>query len=132
VVCDLTAPLPCLDASVDEIWPDNVIEHVLAIPASMREMARIGKTGALVTVRTPHDSSVASWRDPTHARQLPYSSFEHADEPATRHYAGVDRRLERSRPSFGYEPSGCSDGCAPPSAWSPGRSTSASSCEEGR
>jgi SAM-dependent methyltransferase len=106
VACDLTAPLPFRDASVEEIWLDNVIEHVPDIPALMREIARVGATGARVTVRTPHFSSIASWRDPTHLHHLAYESLDHLEKASTAHYAGAGLRVERRRLSFGGGPFG--------------------------
>jgi hypothetical protein len=80
--------LPFADAVAEEIWLDNVIEHVLDIPALMREVARVGRPGCRVHVLTPHFSSIASWRDPTHVHHLSWFSMEHFEKPATRHYAG--------------------------------------------
>jgi hypothetical protein len=99
--------LPFADAVADEIWLDNVIEHVLDIPALMREVARVGRSGCRVHVLTPHFSSIASWRDPTHVHHLSFFSMEHFEKPATRHYAGGGfavraRELKFSRSLFGW------------------------------
>ena len=61
VLCDVGAALPFRDDSVEEIWLDNVIEHVLDIPELMREVLRVAAPGARVTILTPHFSSQASW-----------------------------------------------------------------------
>ena len=66
VLCDLGRSLPFRDNSVDAFLLDNVIEHIVDIPALMMEIARTGKPGARVTVITPHFTSLSSWKDPTH------------------------------------------------------------------
>jgi Methyltransferase domain len=106
VVCDLNAALPFRDGSVEEAWLDNVIEHVRDIPALMREIARIGRAGAQVTVRMPHFSSIASWRDPPHLHHLACESLDHLGKASAAHHAGAGLRVERRRLSFGGGPFG--------------------------
>jgi hypothetical protein len=57
-------------------------------------------------VRTPHFSSIASWRDPTHLHHLACESFDHLEKPSVGHYAGAALRVERRRLSFGGGPFG--------------------------
>lgn len=101
LLCDLGKPLPFATSSVDELHLDNVIEHVRDIPALMREIVRVAKPGARVTVVTPHFSSLASWRDPTHVHHLAWSSMEHFEKPSTAHYVGGGLATVSRRLSFG-------------------------------
>ena len=77
VVCDLDRSLPFRSSSIDEAHLDNVIEHVADIAQLMRELVRVAKPGGVLTIITPHFSSLASWRDPTHRYHLSYFSMDH-------------------------------------------------------
>jgi len=71
VVWDLDrTPWPFEEDTFDEIVASHVIEHVASIPDFMREVHRIAKPGATLTVTTPHYSSNDSWQDPTHRWHL--------------------------------------------------------------
>ena len=106
VLGDLNGRLPFRDGSADEVLLDNVIEHVRDIPALMSEVARVSRPGARVTVRTPHFSAWASWRDPTHLHHLSYFSMDHFEKPSAAHYTRGGFRVERRRLSFGGGPLG--------------------------
>lgn len=100
LLCDLEARLPFRDGSVAELHLDNVIEHVRDIPAFMRELARVARPGARVTILTPHFSALASWRDPTHLHHLSWFSMDHFCKDLSRHYVGGGFRIVERRLSF--------------------------------
>jgi SAM-dependent methyltransferase len=77
VICDLDRSLPFRDSSIEQAHLDNVIEHVADIALLMRELVRVSKPGGALTIITPHFSSLASWRDPTHRYHLSYFSMDH-------------------------------------------------------
>lgn len=103
VIADLTDILPFAQGSVDEIMLDNVIEHVADIPALMREMHRVSRHRARLVIRTPHFTSLSSWRDPTHVHHLSYFSLDHFTRAQVAHYtsAGHTFEIESRRLSFG-------------------------------
>lgn len=101
ILADLTKPLPFTESSIDEIWLDNVIEHMPNIPQLMGEIHRICRDGARVTIITPHFASLASWRDPTHVHHLSYFSMEHFERRAVSHYTGGGFRVVNKHLSFG-------------------------------
>jgi SAM-dependent methyltransferase len=101
VICDLTASLPFADESIEEFYLDNVIEHVLDIPAFLRELVRVAKDGAKIIIITPHFSSLASWRDPTHLHHLSYFSMDHFDTDYLADYLQVRLKVAHRRLSFG-------------------------------
>ena len=74
---DLAIGIPLESACADEILLDNVIEHVTSVVDSMREAHRLLKIGGVLRILTPHYSSQASWRDPTHLHHLSYFSFDY-------------------------------------------------------
>ena len=85
VLADLGATLPFADGTVAEVMLDNVIEHMPDIPALMREMHRICRHDARIVIRTPHFTSLSSWRDPTHLHHLSYFSMDHFERPGVAH-----------------------------------------------
>lgn len=103
VIADISAPLPFADGSVDEILLDNVIEHIRDIPALMHELHRIGRHDARLLIRTPHFTSLSSWRDPTHVHHLSYYSLDHFTRTQVAHYTSGGRAFEiiERRLSFG-------------------------------
>ncbi|MCF8199346.1 MAG: class I SAM-dependent methyltransferase [Sulfuritalea sp.] len=101
VLCDLNRPLPFRDNTVDAFLLDNVVEHVADIPALMMEIARSGRRGAIVTIVTPHFTSLSSWKDPTHVHHLSFFSFDHFEKTSVSHYVGSGLRVASRRLSFG-------------------------------
>ena len=100
VVADITK-LPFREDCAREILLDNVVEHVIDLVALMREVARVAADGARVVVITPHFTSWASWRDPTHVHHLSYFSLDHFDQGWIAGQIGARLRVERRRLSFG-------------------------------
>lgn len=102
IIADVTQPLPFDDGVVEEVYMDNLIEHVPDIPALMGEIVRVSKHGARITVITPHFTSLASWRDPTHVHHLSYFSFDHFSKSSTQHYVGGGKlKIIGKKLSFG-------------------------------
>lgn len=100
-ICDVTKPLPFVDNSVEEVYMDNLIEHINDIPSLIQEIVRISKPGARITIITPHFTSLSSWRDPTHVHHLSYFSFDHFCKPSTKHYVGGNLQVVARKLSFG-------------------------------
>jgi SAM-dependent methyltransferase len=100
VRADITGTLPFADNSVDGVWMDNVIEHILDVPALMKELVRVCRDGAEITMITPHFSSIASWADPTHVHHFAYVSFEHFEQPGVAHYIGGGLKIVHRKLSF--------------------------------
>lgn len=101
VLCDINRPLPFGASTIDEFFLDNVIEHVGDIPSLMRELVRAAKSGAYITVITPHFTSASSWRDPTHLHHLSVFSLDHFGKDSVRHYMGGGVEIVKRRLSFG-------------------------------
>jgi SAM-dependent methyltransferase len=100
VMADIEAGLPLLSDSADEAYIDNVIEHIADLPGFMREIHRVCRHDAKVTIITPHFTSLASWRDPTHIHHLSYFSMDHFARPQVAHYMGGGFRVGRKSLSF--------------------------------
>ncbi len=68
-------PLPFPDEQFDEILCQDVLEHVEYIPI-LRDILRIMKKGASLTVRVPHFTSKFNAMDPTHKKTFSINTFE--------------------------------------------------------
>lgn len=80
IVHDLNAfPYPFSDGSFDEIYADNVVEHLDDVMAVMEELHRIGRSGALVKVIVPYFRSRWAFIDPTHRHFFGVESFAYFD-----------------------------------------------------
>ena len=100
-IADINGELPFDDDSVEEVWMDNVIEHIPDLPRLFGELHRICKNEAKITIITPHYASLASWQDPTHVHHLSYFSMDHFENENVAHYMrGGFKVLDRSL-SFG-------------------------------
>jgi SAM-dependent methyltransferase len=91
VVHDLRSfPWPFETATFSRVVALDVIEHLRDTVATMAELHRICKPGAVVQITTPHFSCANAFTDPTHERQLGYFSFDYFTGSAThRHYTKV-------------------------------------------
>jgi len=101
ILTDITNTLPFDDETVDEVLMDNVIEHIMDIPALFKELGRICKKGAKISIETPHFASFDSWRDPTHVHHLSYFSMDHFEKLNVSHYTGGGFQVETRKLSFG-------------------------------
>jgi SAM-dependent methyltransferase len=68
--------LPFRDEVFDEVRLAHVIEHLQDVVAIMAEVHRVCKSGGIVTVRTPHFSSIHSYTDPGHRQRLGRGSMD--------------------------------------------------------
>jgi SAM-dependent methyltransferase len=93
LVGDICAGLDLPDGCAHEILLDNVIEHLDSIPDAMAELHRLLAPGGRLEILTPHYSSAASWRDPTHVSHLGYFSLDYFCSGHRANYTG-DFRFE--------------------------------------
>jgi len=98
VICNLNnPPYPFRDSSFDEIRGIHVIEHVSDIMATMQELHRIAKPGALILLVTPHYTDYSSWCDPTHHWHLNSFSFRHFGDDNAGFGYYTERKLKERR-----------------------------------
>ena len=74
-----TFPYPFDDSSFDEIYLDNVLEHLSNVIATMEELHRIGAPDALVRIDVPYFRSRWAAVDPTHRHSFTVDSFAYFD-----------------------------------------------------
>jgi SAM-dependent methyltransferase len=64
-------PWPFEDNTFDEIWADQLLEHLSDVPKAVREVHRILKPGGVFSGQVPYCGSVWAFIDPT----LPCSCY---------------------------------------------------------
>lgn len=80
IVADLDRfPYPFADGEVDEVWMDQVLEHLENPVKVMEEIHRIVKNGAKVTVEVPYFRSHYAFLDPTHRHFFGVRWFDYFD-----------------------------------------------------
>jgi predicted SAM-dependent methyltransferase len=80
VIHDLNQfPYPFEDNSVNEIWMDNVLEHLDKPLLVMSEIFRICKNNSRVTISVPYFRSLYAAIDPTHVNFFSVSYFNYFD-----------------------------------------------------
>lgn len=80
IVHDLNVfPYPLQSDEFDEIYLDNVIEHLNDPMRVMEEVHRLSKSGGLVKVIVPYFRSVWAFIDPTHKHFFTVDSFSYYD-----------------------------------------------------
>jgi len=84
IVTDIEKGLPFLpDGSVDEIHCRSVLEHVVNIEHSLREIMRVLKEDGKAYIAVPHFSNPYYYSDPTHVRFFGLYSFLLLCQPRT-------------------------------------------------
>lgn len=81
IIHDLNVtPYPFKSSEFDEIYVDNVLEHLDNVLAVMEELHRISGPGALVKIVVPYFRSRWACIDPTHKHFFTAGSFDYFDE----------------------------------------------------
>lgn len=101
IISDISKYIPIKNSVIDEVYASHVIEHIFDITGLMKEIHRVCKNNAIITIITPHFSSIDSWRDPTHVHHLTYYSMMHFEKKDTSHYTGGGFVVENVKLSFG-------------------------------
>lgn len=77
IVHDLNKiPYPFKDNEFEEIYADNILEHLTNFPRIMQELHRILKENGRVIIKVPHFTSHDAWAHPQHTRPFAYDSFD--------------------------------------------------------
>jgi predicted SAM-dependent methyltransferase len=80
VVHNLEAfPYPFQDNEVDEVWMDNVLEHLRNPLKVVEELHRICKNGAKINISVPYFRSMYACIDPTHVNFFGVYWFNYFD-----------------------------------------------------
>lgn len=78
-------PYPFEESTFDEIYADNVIEHLDNPIKVMEELHRISKSGASIIIKVPYFRSRYAFIDPTHRHFFTVESFTYFDPEHSHH-----------------------------------------------
>lgn len=86
IVHDLNQfPYPFDSSTFDEIYADNVIEHLDNVLKVMEELHRISKPGGILIIKVPYFRSRFAYIDPTHKHFFTTESFTYFDPEHIHH-----------------------------------------------
>ena len=94
IVLDLRDGLPFPDDSCEELFADQVLEHIQLnedFIFVMNECLRVLKPGGIFTARVPYYSSETAYKDPTHCRYFALHTFTYMTKENEWQY-GFDKR----------------------------------------
>jgi ubiquinone/menaquinone biosynthesis C-methylase UbiE len=78
ILCDLNSlPYPFKNDVFDEIYCNNILEHLNDVVETMEELHRICKSGARIVIKVPHFTCQYAFADPTHKHYFTYESFDY-------------------------------------------------------
>lgn len=77
--------------SADEIFMDNVLEHLADVPKVMAELHRITKPGGLVKIIVPYAKSDWAFQDPTHKHFFTERSMDYFSEDSPYNFYSESR-----------------------------------------
>jgi predicted SAM-dependent methyltransferase len=87
VVHDLNIyPYPFKDNTFEEVYADNVMEHLDDIIKPVEEIHRISKNNAIIKIIVPYSPSIWAFCDPTHKQFYTYFTFDYFTEDSTLNY----------------------------------------------
>lgn len=87
-------PYPLPDNSFDEVYLENVLEHLPDTVGVVKEVHRICKPGALVKIWVPHYTGYTSWSCPEHYKTFTSISFDYFCDHG--YFEMVDKKLRYS------------------------------------
>lgn len=77
VVCDLNRELPFGDSTVDVVFANQVLEHIVHLEGLVYEVHRILRPGGQFVAHTPYFRSAWAHIDPTHVRSFTLSTLDY-------------------------------------------------------
>ena len=78
VVCDLNRfPYPFRDNLFDEIYCNNILEHLDDVVGVMEHLHGISNPQAKIVIKVPHFTCQYAFADPTHKHYFTYESFDY-------------------------------------------------------
>jgi len=99
-------PYPLESGTAQEIWMDNVLEHLDDIPRVMEELHRILGAGGRLKIRVPYAKTDAALQDPTHKHYFTEKSMNYfaKDDPYNFYSTACFRIVENRLYCTSYTP----------------------------
>jgi len=67
--------LRLVPGTVEQIYANNVLEHVPDLPRLMTNLLALLKTGGELELEVPYEKALTAWQDPTHLRAMNENSW---------------------------------------------------------
>jgi len=97
-------PYPFKKGEFEEIYCDNILEHLSDLNGVMKELHRVLKPGGRLVVKVPYFSQVGAFSDPTHKNFFTYYTMDYyCKRKKTEHYFDFGFKMRRRRITFLYE-----------------------------
>ena len=90
-------PYPFEDNTFDEIFMDNVLEHLEDTIKVLEELHRISKPDAIIEIIVPHYSSSMAFAHLTHKRFFGSQSFNTLEERIWEKYTSVEFKIIQNK-----------------------------------
>ncbi|HEY9791915.1 MAG TPA: class I SAM-dependent methyltransferase [Candidatus Obscuribacterales bacterium] len=87
-------PYPMADDTFDLVYCSSILEHVTDVMATMREIHRVCKNGALVHIALPHYTHAKTYADPTHKHFFSFGVVRYLSGELYGYYGGVKFNVE--------------------------------------
>jgi len=86
VICDIERGLPFKDSVFDEVYCNQIVEHVSDLVSFMEEIHRVSKNHAKVFIDAPYYASFTAYQDPTHKTFITEHTFDYFLENSPYNY----------------------------------------------
>lgn len=94
-------PWPFKDSTFEEVYCDNVLEHLDSIIQPAEEIWRVSKPGAKVIIKVPIFPGIGAAADPTHKQFFTYTTFNYfRPEDKLNYYSKARFRIVRRKIVF--------------------------------
>jgi len=94
-------PWPIKDNTYEEVFCDNVLEHLSSIIKPMEELWRITKPGGKIVIRVPIFPGIGAAADPTHKQFYCYTTFNYfRPEDNLNYYSKARFKILKRRITF--------------------------------
>jgi len=93
-------PYPFSDNEFDEIYADNVLEHLSDIPAVMKELHRISKPEGNIRIIVPYYNCYGAYNDVTHKHYFSHLAFEPFYGSSSRGSYFIEEKFELKKIKF--------------------------------
>ena len=97
-------PWPFRDGQFGEVLAYDVVEHLDDVVATLEEIHRVARHGAVVRITVPYFFSANAFTDPTHRHQFGWSSLSYFTDEREFAFATTARFRRRARPGSSSRP----------------------------
>lgn len=86
IICDIEKGLSFKDSVFDEVYCNQIVEHISDLIRFMEEIHRVSKNQARVFIEAPYYASFTAYQDPTHKTFITEHTFDYFLEKSPYRY----------------------------------------------